>query len=270
MKNVALIAACCLVSMLTAFGQANPSAGTQPGTPASANPEAETYEIVSIKPHKPGDDPGSMSSPPNGFEWRNVVLDSLVHAAYGIVMEDQVVGLPDWARSDRYDIVAIADAATIDRWKKLTIEQRAAEEEPMMRAILANRCQFRAHQVTKELPVYDLVIAKEGLKMKEASPHEDSMEYMNGERMTVRAMPIYTLIYGLTNGLGRLIVDKTGLGNRKFDFELQWSDRPAVDDADAAPSLFTALHEQLGLRLVSSKAPVQVLVIDHMERPTPN
>jgi uncharacterized protein (TIGR03435 family) len=213
-----------------------------------------------------------MSLRPNGFEWRNAELFSLVWGAYGIVMDSEVGGLPDWARSDPYDIVAIADATTTDRWKKISPKQREAEEQPMMRSILATRCQFKAHQVTKVLPVYDLVIAKGGLRMKETQPGEEPMEYLSGGRMTVKAMPVSMIADVFTNSLGRIIVDKTGLDDRKFDFELQWSTdaRTAGDDADIAPSLFTALHEQLGLEVKSSKAPVQILVIDHMERPSPN
>ena len=139
-----------------------------------------------------------------------------------------------------------------------------------MQSILADRCQFKAHQETKELPVYDLVIARGGLKMKEAPPNETSMEMMSGDQMTVHAMTIDTTVSTFAGTVGRIIVDKTGLGDKKFDFELKWTpdDRSSADDS--APSLLTALEEQLGLKLVPARGPVEVLIIDHMERPSPN
>jgi uncharacterized protein (TIGR03435 family) len=90
-------------------------------------------------------------------------------------------------------------------------KERASEEEPMMQSILADRCQFKAHGETKEPPVYDLVIAKGGLKVKEATPNEGSMEDMGiGGRMIVRAMPVDTIVYALSGEVGRKIVDRTG------------------------------------------------------------
>jgi uncharacterized protein (TIGR03435 family) len=147
----------------------------------------------------------------------------------------------------------------------------------MLQALLADRCHFKAHQETKELPVYDLVIAKGGLKMKEAPPGEQ--EYYgrsggsSGLTFTAHAASVQSLAMSLSSDVSRIIVDKTGLGEKKFDFELSWTpdDRRAADNAaDAGPSIFTALEEQLGLKLVPSRGPVEVLVIDHMERPSPN
>jgi uncharacterized protein (TIGR03435 family) len=268
MQKIAAIAIGWIVVAMPAVGQGNSVAGAQ----GAVTQTAQTYEIVSIRPNN-SMRPGGTASLPDGFEWRSVSLYLLVQAAYGIVMESQVSGLPSWARSDSYDIVAKADPGTTERWKKLTPRERWAEEQPMMRSILADRCQFKAHLETKELPVYDLVIAKGGLKMKEAQPGEASKEEMTAGRMTVQAVPVELIADTFMNTLGRVIVDKTGLGDRKFDFDLNWTpdDQAAVDDSiDAAPSLLTALQEQLGLKIVSSKGPVQVLIIDHMERPSPN
>lgn len=273
MQKVTLVAACWFAFAVPAFGQGNSDAGAQAAAPGSARGKIQTFDIVSIKLHKPGGDNGGIAALPDGLEWRNIHLATLVQGAYGITLESQIAGLPAWAGSDSYDITAKVDAATADRWKKLTPRERWAEELPMIQSILADRCQFKAHQETKEMPVYDLVIAKGGLKMKEALPTESSTEYAGAGKTTVQAMAIDTVVYGFTNAVGRLIVDKTGLGDKKFDFELKWTpDNQPIEDnsADAAPWLFTALQEQLGLKLVSSKGPVQVLVIDHMERPSPN
>lgn len=139
----------------------------------------------------------------------------------------------------------------------------------MFQAMLADRCKLKVHFETKELPAYDLVIAKGGLKMKESTPDEKSMERAGQGTVTGRAMGIETLVAILPKD-GRLIVDKTGLGDRRFDFDLQWMPDNRHTDADSGPSVFTALEEQLGLKLMSSKAMGKILVIDHMEKPSPN
>jgi uncharacterized protein (TIGR03435 family) len=240
---------------------------------SGANPKV--YETVSIKPGKPGSPGGGTQDLPNGFRDTNITLDILVEGAYDIingnqvVRINQVVGVPSWARSEPYDVEAKVDADTAGAWKNLTNIERWKQEQPMLRAMLADRCKLKVHFETKELPVYDLVIAKGGVKMKQAAPDEKPMERVTDGELTGRAMPIASLAAALP-GDGRLIVDKTGLADKKFDFDLQWTPDNRRVDADSGPSLFTALEEQLGLKLVSSKAPGKVLVIDHIEKPSPN
>jgi uncharacterized protein (TIGR03435 family) len=108
--------------------------------------------------------------------------------------------------------------------------------------------------------------------MKEAAPDEGNSEGLGPGKMTVHAASLDSLVYAFSGQLGRVIVDKTGLGEKKFDFDLTWTpdNRRAADPGDAGPSLFTALEEQLGLKLAPSKGPVEVLVIDHIERPSAN
>jgi len=272
--------AMCLLTIPLLMGQVNElviaqdttaSGSTQPKGMRSAGGKVHTYEVVSIKPNKAGSDSaGGTQSKPDGFEDTNFPLSLFVFGAYGVSIDSQVAGLPGWARQENYDIVAKVDADTAERWKKLSSKERLKEERSIMQSILADRCQFKAHQETKELPVYDLVIARRGLKMKEAPTNETPMEMMSGGQMTVHAGTIGTIVSAFVGTGGRIIVDKTGLGDKKFDFELKWTpdDRPSTDDA--APSLLTALEEQLGLKLVPAKGPVEVLIIDHMERPSPN
>ena len=229
------------------------------------------YEIVSIKPDKPGTLGGSMQILLNGFRDTGVYLATVVRGAYdGIIMQSQVVGMPAWAESEPYDVEARVDSDTAEAWKKLSPKERWNQEQPMLQALLADPCQFRVHRETKEMPVYDLVIAKGGLKIKEAAPEEQSFEQMSGQRLTVHTMAIDSLVYSFAGTDGRLIVDKTGLGEKKFDFDLTWTPDNRRATADSGPPLFTALEEQLGLKLVPSKGQVNVLVIDQMERPSPN
>lgn len=107
---------------------------------------------------------------------------------------DHVLGMPSWAKSDLYDIEAKADWETAQGWKNLSIKERWKQEQPMMQSMLAERCKLKVHFETKELPAYDLVIAKGGLKMKEAAPDERTMEQATGESLTVRAMSIEDLL----------------------------------------------------------------------------
>jgi uncharacterized protein (TIGR03435 family) len=261
------LAVCWIVVGISAWGQAGSSAS------ADISAKAAAYEVVSIKPTEPGARGGEWRSPPDGFRFRNMPLSSLIYSAYGIIMDSQVSGMPEWAESDRYDVEAKVDADTAEAWKNLSWKERWKQEQPMIQLLLADRCHLKVHRETKELPVYDLIIAKGGLKMKEAAANEAGTESMGGGTMIVRAQTIESIVYGFAGTDGRLIVDKTGLGEKKFDFELKWTPdnrRNADDAADAGPSIFTALEEQLGLKLVPSKGPVDVLVIDHIEKPSAN
>jgi uncharacterized protein (TIGR03435 family) len=259
------ISAIAVCSFLRAQTAAQPEAAVVP---------APTYEVVSIRPDKSGRAAVErIQSLPDGFRWTNLPVSMWVQSAYDVINDSQIVGLPDWADSETYDIEAKTDAETAEAWKKLNYKERWKQEKPMMQTMLVDRCQLKVHRETRELPVYDLVIAKGGLKMKEAATDETDAETMSGSKMTARALSTDYLVFGFSGMVGRIIVDKTGLAGKKFDFELTWTaddGRAADNAADAGPSIFTALEEQLGLKLVPAKAPVEVIVIDHIQRPSPN
>jgi uncharacterized protein (TIGR03435 family) len=240
---------------------------SQAQIPASSSAKPSVYEVVSIKPSKPGT-PGSIDTLPDGFRETDTTLDNVVRNAFGIFYDKQIVGLPSWTESESYDIEAKVDADTANRWQRLTSTERRNEERPMMQAMLIDRCKLKFHFERKELPVYDLVIARIGSKMKEAPQDEVETAEMaggDGVTLTAHALSMESFIPTLSGTDGRLVVDKTGLGGKRFDFKLHWS--PGVG---SGPSLFTALEEQLGLKLVPSKDSVDVLMIDQMERPSPN
>jgi uncharacterized protein (TIGR03435 family) len=141
------------------------------------------------------------------------------------------------------------------------------------------------HEI-KQLPVYDLVIAKNGLKMKEAAPEEkessvwktSSMYSATGQRggytitATTHAGTALGLAHSIPSYVGRVIVVKTSLGDKRFDFELKWSsdDQAVPDAANAGSSIFKALEEQLGLKLEPTKEPIDTFVVEHVERPSAN
>jgi uncharacterized protein (TIGR03435 family) len=150
---------------------------------------------------------------------------------------------------------------------KLPPADQASQRSLLMQTLLADRFKLRIHHDLKELPVYNLVIAKSGLKMKEASSSKAQSWSMGLGSITSKGMPIASLAASLSNHVGRMIIDKTGLtGNYEINLTFSWNDEPG----DATPSIFTALQDQLGLKLEPAKAPVDSVVIDHIERPSEN
>jgi len=234
----------------------------------SSDVKAKTFEVVSIRPHT-SEGSGGISGLPNGEHYVGTTVEILIEGAFEAFNNAQLIGIPAWAKSDRYDVETRVDDETAEKWKSLTNKERRKQQRDMMQAMLAERCKLKVHFESKELAVYDLVIAKGGLKMKESAPNEESSERVGNGTVSGRAIQMRNFLHAIPSD-GRLIEDKTGLADRKFDFDLKWSpdDRPA--DTDSGPTLFTALEEQLGLKLVSAKSPETVVVVDHLEKPTPN
>jgi uncharacterized protein (TIGR03435 family) len=152
------------------------------------------------------------------------------------------------------------------------------QQQSMLAAILNERFHLQAHTEMKTLPAYDLVIAKDGPKLKasavmpgdaENPNHPGNMDVHNTE-MTARGVLLSDLAGNLSYPLDMTVIDKTGLTGR-YDFQLLWTaDNADTGVADAPPNIFTAIQEQLGLKLQPAKAPVKTLVIDHVEQPTEN
>ena len=217
---------------------------------------------------------------PDGISFTNMTLTDILLNAY-FIRPELMSGLPHWADSTRFDINAKVSDPGINVLK-LPDEQFHA----MMVAFLTDRFHLRAHIETKTLPVYDLVIAKSGIRFKEnvavPSSGEDSAHpntkpgtvLVNNNHLTAVGVPISNLATNLAFQVERNVIDKTGLtGN--YDIDLKWTPHELEGKTDGltdnnAPDLFTALQEQLGLKLEPSKGPVDALVIDHVEMPTEN
>jgi uncharacterized protein (TIGR03435 family) len=258
------------------------------------------YDVASIKPNKSGDNRSMMMFTPDGLSATGGSLMMLMVSAYR-VNPQQISGAPDWVKSEKYDIEAKIDPATADELRKLSEDQRIAATQHMLQMLLADRFKLRVRQETKELPIYALVVAKNGPKLQEAKPGDTYPNGMKGpdgksgagmmfggrEGFTAQAVSIADLVRHLSLQLGRTVIDKTGLAG-KYDFTLKWapdetqssmfkgpeSGPPGPASAafrdSSGPSLLTALEEQLGLKLESQKGPVGILVIDHVERPSEN
>lgn len=236
------------------------------------------FEVTSVKPNNSGDTSSSTGGRGGSFTARNVTLHRLIVYAYRL-REFQITGGPGWLTVDRFDIQARAQ------------ENAKADNPAMTRALLKDRFRLAAHTETRQEQIYALVVARAagrlGPAMKPstrecqpAQPGTPSACGTNvttndtGGRLTATGQSVASLATVLGSfGLSRMVIDRTGLtGN--FDFELRWTPdnlRSAVANPTGdSPSIFAALQEQLGLRLESQRGPVEFLIVDSAERPTPD
>lgn len=224
----------------------------------AARAQSPAFEVASIKPAA-ADATGSDThgDPGGGLVLTNVNLRSLVMMAYHL-QPYQLSGGPPWLRSSRFDITAKAPAGA-----------RKDQTWLMLETLLADRFQLAVHRETRELPIFELVVAKGGLKIqpvhREPTIADGSLQ-TNGDHMKATMLPMSDVAGALSGMLGHQVVDRTNLEG-KYDFQLEFA--PEGADSDR-PSIYAALQAQLGLKLESAKGPVEIVVIDRAELPTGN
>jgi uncharacterized protein (TIGR03435 family) len=245
---------------------------------APSMPPALVYEAVLIKPDKsPATPMPTRNFLLDGFTATNVTLQNLIEWAYN-VEGFQISGAPGWVDNERYDVQAKIDSSIADELRGLSEEQRGAKQQPMLLELLADQFKLEVHRGTSELPVYELVVAGSGPKLQQAKPGESPLIRFGRGLIAGQSTPIGptgngrpSLVGQLSFHLQRPVLDKTGLEGI-YDFSLEWT--PADrQGAEHGPSIFAAVQEQLGLKLLQSNeqtAPVQTLVIDHVEKPSEN
>jgi uncharacterized protein (TIGR03435 family) len=276
------------------FGLVNETQSLAELQAGDAADKIPAFEVFSVKPNRSGSGSFRVNLPDDGYSATNIPLKLLVASAYGIKQE-QISGAPSWVESARYDIQAKVAGSDVTELRRLSMGGR----ESMLQPVLTDRFKLKVHRGQQVLRVYELVIAKKGPKLKEATPGDTyangikgpdglsraGMMWMIPGQLTGQAIPVSNLARLLSRQLNCTIVDKTGLTG-KYDIKLQWNreeslgamfagpiggNQEAAPPTDASgPSIFTALQEQLGLRLQSTKGPVETLVIDHIERPSEN
>jgi uncharacterized protein (TIGR03435 family) len=246
---------------------------------------AQTFDVVSIKPNTSGASGTSMRPEPGGqFAAINTTARMLLRAAFGghsangLLPDSQIVGGPNWMGSDRFDIRAKGESVP-------SIEGLGAA----ILAMLDDRFQLKTHREVREVRGYALVAAKTGLKLKSVdaplppAPGQQppspppGRTFVNPGAVIGSAVRITQLVDALSSVLGQPVIDKTGLSGF-FDFKLEFTPEeppggPLVPRAaadEARPSIFTAVQEQLGLRLDPIRTPVEVVVVDTIQRPTGN
>ncbi len=214
----------------------------------------------------------SFAAPPGRLTIRCYQLRRLLFIAYSIRLDPTIRGMPSWGDSAHFDIDAKADDATTEAMKKLSEKEQSNQAQQMLRALLADRFRLKAHTETRQGPIYNLVAAKSGFKLKPTHEGEQPGGYYScgSGRILIREGPISSFVFCLSDGIaGRTVIDKTGLAGN-YDIDLKWTPDDQQSADDAGPSLFTALEEQLGLKLESAKGPVDVFVIDYVEKPSPD
>jgi uncharacterized protein (TIGR03435 family) len=233
-----------------------------------AAPKLPEWDVVSVKPTQNCAEGSGMQVNKDGVHVFCLPVRALIQIAWGINEASRVLGAPTWAGEKTYDIGAKVGGEDVAAFGNLSGKER----NRMLQALLQDRFSLRVHLETRELPVYEMVVAKGGSKVKEATPEEAGQAMLRvrgrGEIDSV-SMPLHSLPSMLARELDRPVVDKTGLtGN--YDFILKFS--PAVGAAPDSqdPSIFTAIQEQLGLKLEPAKAPLDVLLIERVEEPAVN
>jgi len=248
-------------------------AATTPPSPA-ATTSLPVYDIVSIKPNKTGSGSVSVDSGDGNYTASNVSLKMLIIEAYSL-KESQVFDLPKWGDSARFDIKAKVLEPDKKVIEALTPQQYSAMELPIL-----DRFHLTFHRELRTLPVYELVLVKTGAKFKQTTAAEmDSPDGVNGVHsggisihnrdLVATGISMSRFADSLSYQVKRIVVDKTGLAGN-YNLTLSWApDDGTPQAADSTlPSIFTALQEQLGLKLEPSKAPVEAFIVDHAEIPS--
>jgi uncharacterized protein (TIGR03435 family) len=248
-----------------------------PQVPA-VNP-APTFDVVSFHLSPPSPDGHNHiwnDIHDSHFRTGNLSIRDLIQYAYNLP-KSQILGGPPWLNSTMYDIDAKCDPEVDARLKAMSGDEATQQKFLMVQALLADRFALVTHNETRELPIYNLVLAKGGPKFQPSTRNGTTIDTWRS-RMHVAGSDdtIGLLARELAQLQGRVVLNKTGLTGR-YDLTLRWTpdDAPppmlnGAPDANAPPGLLTAIQEQLGLKLEPSKGPVEVLVIDHIEQPSPN
>jgi len=232
--------------------------------PHFAGTQVLAFDAATVKPNNSGSSSSGTESTNGLLRITNQTLLRMIQYAYNL-HDFQISGGPAWVRSDRYDVTARPEGSVHEK-----------QMREMLQSLLSERFHLQFHRQTQEGPIYALLIGKNGPKLQPALESDNSGISSNSTAvMTMKGthVTMEEIAASLANRVGRSVIDKTSLSGR-FDFELSWvadltlaagTRDPGADVS--GPSIFTALQEQLGLRLDSQKGPIEMLLIDHAEKP---
>ncbi len=242
-----------------------------------SGPAADVFDVAVIRPNPGEDRPGSShshiwSAPTDGhFKAQNVTALALIQWAFGMA-ETRIDGGPAWMRAKKFDMEAKADPAVDEQMRALDSGEARQRKQRMLQALLADRFALKTHEETRTLPLYALVVAKGGPRIGAPKLNGTVINTGNSTLTVQGEHSLQMLAEQLSRTLGRVVEDKTGLDGR-FELKLKWAQDDGAapgQSAESGPSLFTALEEQLGLKLEPGKGPVTILVVDHIELPSEN
>jgi uncharacterized protein (TIGR03435 family) len=271
-----LVATCSPAQSQTSAGQSTSSQSQPPAAAPPARAVSPEFEAATIKPDKEPN-PGRMNDREEGrrFTTHYTSLRDLIQMAYSLDRQ-QVAGGPTWIASDEFDVDAVGDGIGKQDGNQMVWQE-------MLQRLLADRFKLTFHWEQREISSYELVVAKGGPKLKTADANEqqnNGCSHLGNCTFTKDSLAGFARFMGFVV-LDKPVVDKTGLAG-EFDITLKWTPDetqfasmgvhvpPPVDNPNAPPELFTAIQEQLGLKLEVRKAMTKVFVIDHVERPTEN
>jgi uncharacterized protein (TIGR03435 family) len=258
-----------------------------------AQTPAPQLEVATVRPSDPAKEHlGLYLRQPDGFKCEGTTLRGLISNAYGVTgssVKGLIVGGPVWMVSQAFDVQVKVDPPTVARWSKLSQLVVDEERRTVLRELLAERFQVKLHREPREMPAFVLIVAKGGSKLQPPTeetnlPAETPKSRINnygrghiqGHFATLSNLS--RTLAGEPEITGRPVVDKTGLTGQ-YDFTLHWSFDPdpaagsgaaPTDPGEQWPSLFTALEEQLGLKLIPEKEQIEVIVVDSAEKPSEN
>ena len=230
---------------------------------------APRFEVASVKPNVGSDLSITFRPPPpDGITYTNYPLDSIIRFAYG-VQSFRLEGAPAWTREERFDIAAKASRPISDDERRM-----------MMRALLAERFRLKAHFEPREKTIYVMTLARADRRLGPGvTPRPDCMAPQcsssgggSGAQgvIKLRAATLTQLADSMLSTVrGELVRDETGMPG-VFDFEMSWRPETSTNPDDARPSFVTAIQEQLGLKLEPMRRPVDILIVESIDRPTPD
>jgi uncharacterized protein (TIGR03435 family) len=222
---------------------------------------AQSFDVVSVRLNTTGAGRSSERTNSGHVMAENITPSSMIQQAFG-VRTSQIAGAPGWIETDKYDLNATTGA---------TKDLNDVELQPYWKSLLATRFRMKYHSETKEMQIYSLTVAKGGQKLTENTAGGDTSTHITNNAQhssltsTHISMPNFAGL--LARRMDRTVVDKTGLTGA-YDVKLEWL--PDLSQDTGSASIFTALQDQLGLKLESEKGPVEVIVIDSLEKPTEN
>jgi uncharacterized protein (TIGR03435 family) len=237
-----------------------------------------TYEVVSIKPNRSGDGNSWMGpGAQGGMRGTNVTVMSMLTQAYD-AREYQFVGAPGWVNTEHFDIHFTPDKPDVAPAPGIPRPQLEAwfnRSRHRLRAILRDRFGLVLRAETRDMPMYALTVDKKGHKLKQAANPAQMNIMVNQRKISGSASHMKMLSDSLAQVVGRYVANETGLDDL-YDFQVEWTPTRAVpDESEAASpgggaSIFTALTEQLGLKLVAKRGPVPVFAVEKVEKPSEN
>jgi uncharacterized protein (TIGR03435 family) len=280
------------------------SPGAQAQAAQALVPASPSFEVASIKKDTEG--VLRMGGPDVSRYWATSVTARMLIAFAYDVKDFQFAGAPGWVDSEKFDVDAKVEDSLAEQLRKLPHVEQQQQLRLMLQSLLADRFALKITHATKEMPIFALVVAKGGTKLTPVAPPDPEtsapfpalpgpghptlapggayISLLPGNRATIsgKSAPVSALTSMLAALLGRPVDDRTGLEGM-YDFLVSYTRDPGLEGSpppspNAAPSppdrsgasLFTALQEQLGLKLETTRGPVDTITIDHIEEPTPN